>query len=55
MERARADLLGRPAERPPVPFSGDLHTAFYGQREFSIRHPDGVSVTFYHPIGDDVL
>jgi uncharacterized glyoxalase superfamily protein PhnB len=33
-----------------VQFTGDLYTAFYGQREFSIRDPNGVVLNFYQPV-----
>ncbi|MEZ4416757.1 MAG: ankyrin repeat domain-containing protein [Gemmatimonadota bacterium] len=43
---AREALEGREPSGPPVPFIQDLHTAFYGQREFGVRDPDGVEVMF---------
>jgi uncharacterized glyoxalase superfamily protein PhnB len=50
LERARAALAGRGAGEPEVQFTGDLYTAFYGQREFSIRDPNGVVLNFYQPV-----
>lgn len=50
LEQARAELAGRGAGEPEVQFAGDPYTAFYGQREFSIRDPDGVVLTFYQPV-----
>jgi ankyrin repeat protein/uncharacterized glyoxalase superfamily protein PhnB len=50
IERSRAELVGRGAGEPEVQFAGDLYTAFYGQREFSIRDPNGVVLNFYQPV-----
>lgn len=50
MERARAALEGEPVDGPGVAFTCDLHTAFYGQREFGVRDPNGVELTFYEPV-----
>jgi uncharacterized glyoxalase superfamily protein PhnB len=50
LERARGELGGRNAGQPEVQFTGDLYTAFYGQREFSIRDPNGVVLNFYQPV-----
>lgn len=50
MQQARDILEGREPEGPPVRFVGDLYTAFYGQREFSLRDPDGIDVCFYEPL-----
>jgi len=50
LERARAALAGRGAGEPEVQFAGDLYTAFYGQREFSIRDPNGVVLNFCQPV-----
>lgn len=50
LERARAALGGEAADEPPVEFTGDLYTAFYGQREFSIRDPNGFELNFYQPV-----
>ncbi len=50
LERAHAALAGEAADEPDVQFTGDLYTAFYGQREFSIRDPNGVDLNFYQPV-----
>lgn len=50
LERSRAALVGRAADEPEVQFTGDLYTAFYGQREFSIRDPNGVVLNFCQPV-----
>lgn len=50
LERARAALEGRETDIPDVPFASDLYTAFYGQREFAIRDPNGVTLTFCQPL-----
>ena len=50
LERARGVLAGEGAETPEVRFSVDLHTAFYGQREFGLRDPNGVELMFYQPL-----
>jgi ankyrin repeat protein len=50
LERARAELSGGAAAEPELQFTGDLYTAFYGQREFSIRDPNGIVVNFYQPL-----
>jgi catechol 2,3-dioxygenase-like lactoylglutathione lyase family enzyme len=46
LERARAELAGEATDVPEVQFNGDLYTAFYGVREFSIRDPNGVTLFF---------
>ncbi len=46
LDRARALLAGETTQIPDVPFTLDLHTAFYGQREFGVRDPNGVEVMF---------
>lgn len=46
LERSRAVLAGLPAPYPEVRFTADLHTAFYGQREFAIVDPDGIVLYF---------
>jgi hypothetical protein len=51
LERARAALEGRPSDLPDVSFATDLYTAFYGQREFAIRDPNGVTLNFCQPVG----
>jgi uncharacterized glyoxalase superfamily protein PhnB len=44
--RATAMLAGEAPTAPDVRFTLDLHTAFYGQREFGIVDPNGVHVMF---------
>ena len=46
LERANAILKGEATSAPDVRFTLDLHTAFYGQREFGVIDPDGVHVMF---------
>lgn len=46
LERARAALTGEVTSAPEVRFTLDLHTAFYGQREFGIVDPNGVHLMF---------
>jgi uncharacterized glyoxalase superfamily protein PhnB len=50
LERARELLAGEGDDKPEVRFTGDLYTAFYGQREFSIRDPNGVELNFFQPV-----
>lgn len=50
LERARAALAGDATDRPEVRFTADLYTAFYGQREFGIRDPNGVELMFFQPV-----
>lgn len=50
LERARAALTGLALDTPEVRFTLDLHTAFYGQREFGIRDPNGVELMFSQPV-----
>lgn len=50
MRQSRARLVGQPLDEPRVALSGDLYTAFYGQREFSLRDPNGVDVNFFQPV-----
>lgn len=50
MRQSRARLLGQAIEGPRVTINGDLYTAFYGQREFSLRDPNGVDVNFFQPL-----
>jgi ankyrin repeat protein/catechol 2,3-dioxygenase-like lactoylglutathione lyase family enzyme len=46
LERAQAVLDGETVEGPEVKFTQDLYTAFYGQREFCLRDPNGVDINF---------
>jgi uncharacterized glyoxalase superfamily protein PhnB len=46
LERAQAVLEGKTVEGPEVNFTQDLYTAFYGQREFCVRDPNGVDINF---------
>jgi ankyrin repeat protein len=41
---------GETTDIPEVRFSADLYTAFYGQREFGIRDPNGVELMFFQPL-----
>ncbi len=50
LEGARAALAGEPPDVPEVRFTVDLYTAFYGQREFGIRDPNGVELMFAQPV-----
>lgn len=50
LERARAALAGEATDAPEVRFTLDLYTAFYGQREFGIRDPNGVELMFTQPV-----
>lgn len=50
MRQSRAQLLGQAIGGPRITLSGDLYTAFYGQREFSLRDPNGVDVNFFQPV-----
>jgi ankyrin repeat protein len=50
LDRARATLAGEATDAPEVRFTVDLYTAFYGQREFGLRDPNGVELFFYQPI-----
>jgi catechol 2,3-dioxygenase-like lactoylglutathione lyase family enzyme len=50
LEQARDLLAGAPNGVPQVRITGDLYTAFYGQREFSIRDPNGVDVNFFQTL-----
>jgi len=51
MERARAELAGLEPSAPDLQITADLYTAFYGQREFGVRDPNGVEIMFSHPLG----
>ncbi len=54
IERARAALAGEvTSTTPEVRFILDLHTAFYGQREFGITDPNGIQLMFAQPIERD--
>ncbi len=46
LARARAVLDGEAVTTLNVRFAVDLHTAFYGQREFGVIDPNGVRVMF---------
>ena len=46
LARARAMLAGETTDYPDVRFTLDLHTAFYGQREFGILDLNGVQLMF---------
>ncbi|MGH7674284.1 MAG: ankyrin repeat domain-containing protein [Gemmatimonadales bacterium] len=50
LERARATLAGESTEGPELRFTVDLYTAFYGQREFGIRDPNGIQLMFAQPV-----
>lgn len=50
LQRARAMLVGEATSGPDVRFTLDLHTAFYGQREFGVIDPNGVHVMFAQPV-----
>jgi hypothetical protein len=50
LRRARAILAGKTPAEPEVSFRQDLYTAFYGQREFCIRDPDGYDLNFAQPL-----
>ena len=48
--RSHATLAGQEMDAPEVQFTQDLHTAFYGQREFGIRDPNGIELMFTQPV-----
>jgi ankyrin repeat protein/uncharacterized glyoxalase superfamily protein PhnB len=50
LDRARATLAGEATDASEVRFTVDLHTAFYGQREFGVRDPNGLELMFYQPL-----
>ena len=50
LERARAALAAEAVNVPEVRFTVDLYTAFYGQREFGIRDPNGLELMFFQPL-----
>jgi ankyrin repeat protein len=47
LEQASAALAEDATDAPQLRFTLDLYTAFYGQREFGIRDPNGVELMFY--------
>lgn len=49
-ERARRTLAGETPDTPEVQFTADLYTAFYGQREFGVRDPNGLELMFFEPV-----
>jgi ankyrin repeat protein/uncharacterized glyoxalase superfamily protein PhnB len=51
MQRSRATLAGETPEVPDLQFTADLYTAFYGQREFGVKDPNGVELMFWQPLG----
>jgi ankyrin repeat protein len=51
LERGRVLLAGEATDAPEIRFKLDLHTAFYGQREFGILDPNGVELMFAQPLG----
>lgn len=52
--RATAMLAGEATDAHDVRFTLDLHTAFYGQREFGIVDPNGIHVMFAQPLSVSV-
>jgi ankyrin repeat protein len=50
LDRASATLAGEDPDTPEVRFKLDLYTAFYGQREFCVRDPNGAELYFYQPL-----
>jgi ankyrin repeat protein/uncharacterized glyoxalase superfamily protein PhnB len=50
LERGRRLLEGRSIETSEIQFTADLYTAFYGQREFGIRDPNGIELMFFQPL-----
>lgn len=50
LEYARAELAGEATTTPALNFTADLYTAFYGQREFGIRDPNGLELMFAQPL-----
>jgi ankyrin repeat protein len=51
LEHARAMLAGAATNGTGIRFTLDLHTAFYGQREFGICDLNGVNLMFAQPTG----
>lgn len=47
---ARAALADKPVAETAIHFVTDLYTAFYGQREFAIRDPNGIVLNFFQPL-----
>jgi uncharacterized glyoxalase superfamily protein PhnB len=47
---AHALLKGATPDSPELRFTTDLYTAFYGQREFGIRDPNGIELMFNQPV-----
>ena len=45
-----AALTSETSGGPEVRFTTDLYTAFYGQREFGIRDPNGIELMFTQPV-----
>jgi catechol 2,3-dioxygenase-like lactoylglutathione lyase family enzyme len=50
LQRARGTLHAQGTDMPELRFTADLYTAFYGQREFGIRDPNGFEVLFAQPL-----
>lgn len=50
LRAAAAFLAGHQPGDATLPFSVDLHTAVYGQREFGVRDPNGVELMFAQPV-----
>ncbi len=50
LQQSQAALSGQAAAQPEIRFTGDLYTAFYGQREFGLRDPNGIELMFFQPI-----
>src|SRR5262249_25707991 len=50
LECARAAFAVGSAAAADVRFTVDLYTAFYGQREFGIRDPNGIELMFCQPL-----
>lgn len=50
LAHARTRLAGEATDTPEIKFTADLYTAFYGQREFGIRDPNGVELMFFQPL-----
>jgi len=53
LAHAHAMLAGETSDAPDVRFTLDLYTAFYGQREFGIRDPNGVELMFAQSIDEE--